>query len=171
MRILVILQTMYSGSGIDTKAPLIFKINPFNKSGKKMLQICGEKYNEHGHFTPQPDGHSIWFSNISSIQSGGGAESFRPLDLDFVTRAVGAKQWDLIIFGGSHSKEVFWNHLADKIKCNVILMPHPASRNFTNTLKMRLQNYIKLVCPKRKEQIVEFQQLPLKEVKFIKHKS
>lgn len=119
---------MYSNSGVDTKAPLIFKINPYNKSGKKMLDICDGQNND------------VWFSNTSSICSGGGANSVKPIDLDFVKRALTCKEWDLIVFGGKLSVGVYKANFSELT--NVVLMPHPAARSFTNRLKDDIRAYI-----------------------------
>lgn len=160
MKILVILQTMYSGDGADSKAPLLFRINPRNLSGKKMLHICD------GHVTPEnryQATNEVWFSNVSSILSGGGAESIRPVDLDFVKRAIYAKKWDLIVFGGEHSKAVYKANFHTSIKHRVILMPHPASRNFTNNLKQEITDYIVSISKGYGTDCIEFKQLAEKK--------
>lgn len=123
MKILVILQNMYSGIGVDKAAPVIFKINPRNKSGSIMLKICNHEVNKY-----------VYFSNCSSICSGGGANSKGKTDLEFVNKAIGMFDWDVVIFGGNQSKQAYLD-LQVKPTCQVILMPHPASRNLTNSLK------------------------------------
>lgn len=129
--ILVVLQNMYSGSGVDRQAPLVFKMNQRNKSGKVMLSICS---------SDKPN-RAVWFSNCSSIYSGGGPNSKGETDEDYMREVMNLRNWDLVIFGGNQSKKAYKDFF-NNVDKQVILMPHPASRNLSNNLKNIAKKFV-----------------------------
>lgn len=98
---------------------------------------------------------------MSSILSGGGANSIKPIDIEFVKRALKANDWDMVIFGGERSKNVYKTELHTKLNMRVILMPHPASRNFTNNLKEKITMFVR---NQKIKQVIEFNQLKDKKI-------
>jgi hypothetical protein len=129
MKILVILQNMYSGSGRDTKAPLLFKINPYNHSGKRLYKLIEDDF---------------WVTNSSSILSGGGAKSYSGIDVKFLQRAIDKFDWDLIIICGNQAKKAFF--MCEYLKeARLLFIPHPAARDFPNVLFDKIRRIIKFL--------------------------
>jgi hypothetical protein len=139
MKILVVLQNMYDYSNMERKAPLLFRINPLNHSGKKLNKLIEDLF---------------WVTNSSSILSGTGARSKTGIDKEYLQRALNYYQYDIIIVGGNQAKKAF--NLCDyKGKANILFMPHPATRDMTNEFFDKLKIVVKVLKKVKRQTIFE----------------
>lgn len=116
--------------GPGQKAPLLFRINPRNHSGKKLHRIC--------------EGHQFVVTNASS-EIGSHASDHRNPDREFLRKAIHSHPWNLIIACGNVAQPEFLEIRNESVgktdfahellqRTPYILMPHPASRSLTNQL-------------------------------------
>lgn len=129
MKILCILQNAWSWDGSERAEAmrLFFKVNPRNKSGKRMYGIC--------------EGHDMYFTNVSTTITAT-ASGKGKTDIENLKEAVKAQEYDLYIVCGLQAEEAV-EKILDHISKPMILMPHPASRNLTNKLCNDVSIHIK----------------------------
>jgi hypothetical protein len=118
LRILAVLQSMWH-HGPPRRAPLIFRINPQNSSGRKLHCICS--------------GHDMMVTNSTSI-CGTGSDSNSPIDVNFLSRALIARNWQLLLICGNQAAEAIRLVDSSLLARPRIFIPHPAARNLTNLL-------------------------------------
>ncbi len=129
MKILCILQNAWGWDGSEHAEAmrLFFRVNPRNKSGKRMYGIC--------------EGHDMYFTNasttITATASGKGKT-----DIENLKEAVKAQEYDLYIVCGSQAAEAVNKISEEHINGVIIFMPHPASRNLTNKLCYEVKSLI-----------------------------
>ena len=103
----------------------IFRVNPQNTSGRRMLKIC--------------EGHDMWFGNVSPVWCTNPNTKVKP-DCDHTRAVLKIKDWDVVIVCGRQAMDT-----VELLDLSAILedrygvvdfigMPHPASRSLTNAL-------------------------------------
>jgi len=124
VKVLAVLDTMW-GSTPGKRAPHVFRINRRNHSGRRLYSIVDLL----------PDS-TLWVTNCASVQ-GGHANDHRFPDLSNLTWVLGKFHWNVILVCGGVAKSG-WNKLDPKGSWIAVKMPHPASRNFPNSLRDRI---------------------------------
>lgn len=123
----------------------VFRVNPDNCSGKRMLKIT--------------DGHDMWFGNVAPMWMPK-ADVKTVTCLKHTERVLECKDWDMVIICGKPALEAVHElyeegaKVFEKIK-RIIAMPHPASRTLTNKL-----------CDAVREEIID----SVEDVLFVQNK-
>lgn len=143
LRMLCIMQNAWGSHNL--KNIMFFRINPRNKSGKRMLNICGD--------------NNVYFANVcptvTEVSNGKGKT-----DLAHVKQIVFAQEYDLYIICGEQAKKAIGAAFEGSAGLNnksVIFMPHPASRSLTNNLCKAVKTFIE-EKGYQKFRIVDFEQ-------------
>lgn len=122
MSVLVVLQNMWGWGGYgSSRAPLVFRINPDNFSGRRLYNMLGDR--------------SFYVTNSSSGCARTAPERLKP-DPDFLRKAVALRPWKLYVVCGVQATETF--KLVDRqapelelARAQVVFMRHPAARTWT----------------------------------------
>lgn len=158
LKILCILQNAYTdGERLENvrfssyvNQLLYFKVNPNNKSGKRMLNIC--------------EGNEMHFSNVCN-QWFDNSRKKGETNLDHLRAVLSASVFDLYIVCGSQAQAAV-KQLGEEMKQPVVFMPHPASRSLTNKLCDDVKRFI-VEEGFKKFPIAQFKRYPGKNHKFL----
>ena len=114
-QVLVVLETMWGGSG---NAPGLFRINPLNHSGSRLLQLIG-----HDNF---------WVTNACREYVEDASQHGKP---DPVRLVVNLKRLDykVLLLAGKVAQKTF-DDCGYAPKCKILRMMHPAARTWTRVL-------------------------------------
>lgn len=126
IKILCVLQNAYSDNQRLRAFPF-FKVNPRNKSGKRMIKICGED-------------NDMFFSNVCPDIYTNPKDKGKT-DLEHLKSVLKSQNYDLYVVCGSQAEEAV-EKVINQIKKPIIFMPHPASRSLTNKLCQGVENFI-----------------------------
>ncbi len=140
MLTLAVLQNMW---GPERRAPLAFRINPRNHSGRRLYRLT--------------EGHNLWVTNSSSVCAPAAHIKCAPDDR-FLLKALARRKWEVVLVCGKQAQEAFkrvinmdfldvdTNEDLSKIiydyKPFIVFMPHPAARSLTNKLMDRIKRHI-----------------------------
>lgn len=124
MLVLCMLQNAWGNENFSNRLN-IFRVNPLNKSGARMLRIT--------------EGHDMWFSNVSPTWTNRPNKVGEPC-LVHTEKMLRKRPWEAVIICGKNAEQTIDRLItSDKIddlldKTRFLYMPHPASRSLTNEL-------------------------------------
>ena len=119
MRVLAILQNMWDDRGSVRTAPLKFRINPLNYSGKRLYKLIGE-------------GEDLWVTNASREVSRKASEHKTQIDLKSLVRVL-LEDWDLVLVCGRVAHAAFDQAMTEVPERGTpaLKIDHPAARRWS----------------------------------------
>lgn len=122
-RAVAVLETMWGDSG---KAPGLFRINPFNHTGRRLYWLLGH--------------NDLWVTNACKEQVDHAGLHGRP-DPEWLARNLQRIKCDLLLVCGKIAQRTFAN-CGYRPDCRIIEMPHPAARVWTRAALDWWRDYI-----------------------------
>lgn len=111
-RCLVVLETIWGGDG---QAPGLFRINPDNHSGKRLIYLLGHR--------------DFWVTNACKEYVANAQQHGKP-DSRWLATNLNRLEYDLLLVCGRVAQKTY-NRVRSKPHCRTIIAPHPAARTWT----------------------------------------
>lgn len=109
---LVVLETMWGGNG---KAPGLFRINPYNYSGKRLYSLLGHS--------------DFWVTNACRELVSHANAHGKP-DPEWLAQNLQRLTYDLLLLCGKVAQQTY-DRCGYVPPCRIERMPHPAARTWT----------------------------------------
>lgn len=125
-KVLVVLETMWGGSG---SAPGLFRINPNNYSGRRLLWLIGHS--------------DFWVTNACREYVSNARQHGKP-DPTWLAKNLQRIDYGLLLVCGKVAQRTYTacGYVPD---CNVLEMPHPAARMWPKVQMLKWKARIKKV--------------------------